>query len=115
MPASFRTFPYSINVRDFIDGVGPDPIQLTAPRSLQLYTELNIPYDGDFISDDVLCDTIPTYVRCYVSHDEKDLYVLDAFFYAWGSLITSVKEGKLEILVNAYGLHRCVHVLRTWP
>ena len=53
MPVSLKTFPAAINVRDFVDDVGPDPIRTTASRSPQLYTELNIPYDEDLLSDDV--------------------------------------------------------------
>lgn len=108
MPASLRTFPSAINVRDFVDDVGPDPVRPTAARSLQLYTELNIPYDENLLSDDVKCERIPTYVRCYLSQDEKDFYVPDVFFYAWGNFITYIKEDKLEILINAYELNRCV-------
>jgi hypothetical protein len=107
MSSSFQRFGCSIHVRDFIDSITPDPVRPSNSRSLQVYTDLNIPYLEDFASDDVKCQSIPTYVRSFLpAADIIGVYVPDAFFSAWGPFIASIKDNNVELLINAYELDR---------
>jgi hypothetical protein len=107
--SSFQRFGSSIHVYDFIDSITPDPVRPSNSRTVQVYTDLNIPSLEDFISDDLKCQTIPTYVRCFLpAADIIGIYVPDAFFSAWGPFIPSVKDDNVELLINAYELHRYV-------
>jgi hypothetical protein len=88
--SSFHTFGNSIHLYDFIDRITPDLVWPSNSRTVQVYTDLNIPSLEDFTSDDLKCQTIPTYVRCFLpGADIIGVYVPDAFFSAWGPFIRS--------------------------
>jgi hypothetical protein len=107
--SSTQTFGTCIHVSDFIDIVTPDPIRPASTRALQVYTDLNIPYLEDFPSDDIEYQTIPTYVRCFLPpSNDIGVYTPDAFFSAWGPFIPSVNNKNVEVLINAYELHRYI-------
>jgi hypothetical protein len=59
-----RTCPATIHIRDFIDGVEPDPTRPGKSLALQLRLSLNIP-DKDEQSDDVTQGDIPTLIRFF--------------------------------------------------
>ncbi|KAI8649799.1 hypothetical protein NCS55_01442800 [Fusarium keratoplasticum] len=103
------TFSNIIYLRDFIDNVTDDPSRENAPNYMEIQTEINIFEEGGFYSSKVNVEPIRTRIRAYLTREEREPYVPNAFFYADGRFCaTSAADGTLEINVQTLSLMRHV-------
>jgi hypothetical protein len=105
------TFTNTIHIRDFVLSVVPDTTRSQSESSpyVEIHADINVfPEDG-FSDSIVIVEPIHARIRTYLASDNRALYVPDAFFYAHGRFHTTVtEENKVEIIVQALSLERCV-------
>lgn len=98
----------TIHLRDFVDCVVDDPTR-TAPKYIEIQTDINIFEEDHFYSSNVIVEPIQTRIRAYVTQADRDLYIPNAFFYADGRFTTAVtSDDTLEIIVHTLSLMRWV-------
>ncbi len=109
------TFSTIIHLRDFIDTIIEDSTR-GVPNYAEIHADINIFDEDDFYSPDIIAEPIRTRIRAYMTQDEQNIYVPNAFFYADGrfSAVLST-DGALEINIQALSLMRHVHPPATAP
>ncbi|KAF6517588.1 hypothetical protein HZS61_003149 [Fusarium oxysporum f. sp. conglutinans] len=103
------TFSNTFHLRDFVDTVTDDPSRENASNYVEIQTDANIFEESSFYSPNVNVEPIRTRIHAYLTREERDLYVPNAFFYADGRFSTTLStDGPLEISVQALSLMRHV-------
>ncbi|KAL5583772.1 hypothetical protein FOVSG1_013486 [Fusarium oxysporum f. sp. vasinfectum] len=103
------TFSNTFHLRDFVDTVTDDPSRENASNYVEIHTDANIFEESSFYSPNVNVEPIRTRIHAYLTREERDLYVPNAFFYADGRFSTTLStDGPLEISVQALSLMRHV-------
>ena len=96
-------------MRDFIDVITDDPTRENGQNYIEIQTDVNICGEDRFYSPNIIVEPIRTRIHAYLTAQERDLYVPNAFFYADGRFTTSLSENdNLEINIQALSLMRCV-------
>lgn len=95
-----------IHIRDFVDVVRDDP---TREGYVEIQTEVNVFHEDGFYTPDVIVEPIQARIRAYLTQDQREQYVPNAFFYASGRFFTTLSADKtLELSIQALSLMRCV-------
>ncbi|KAH8661070.1 hypothetical protein BGZ61DRAFT_301742, partial [Ilyonectria robusta] len=101
------TFSNTIHLRDFVDNITDDPSRENTPNYVEIQTEVNIFEEDGFYSSGVDVEPIRTRIHAYLTREERDLYMPNAFFYADGRFSAALStDGTLEISVQALSLSR---------
>ena len=76
---------------------------------MEIQTDVNIFEEDQFHSHNIIVESITTRIYAYLTPEEREKYVPDAFFYADGRFSTAVmSDNTLEIKVQALNLMRQV-------
>jgi hypothetical protein len=103
------SFSSTIHLRDFVDTITDDPTRENAPNYVEIQTEVNIFEESSFYSSNVNVEPIRTRIHAYLTREDRELYVPNAFFYADGRFSAALSaDGALEISVQALSLMRHV-------
>ncbi|KAG6989510.1 hypothetical protein FOFC_15818 [Fusarium oxysporum] len=90
------TFSSTIHLRDFVDTVTEDPSRENAPNYVEIQTDVNIFEESSFYSPNVNVEPIHTRIHAYLTREERDLYVVNTFFYADGRFSTALHPGDVS-------------------
>jgi len=103
------TFSNTIHLRDFLDSIKNDPARENSPNHVEIQTDIDIFEEDQFHSHNIIVESITTRIYAYLTPEERENYVPDAFFYADGRFSTAVTpDNTLEIKVQALSLMRQV-------
>ncbi|KAF2175490.1 hypothetical protein K469DRAFT_535676, partial [Zopfia rhizophila CBS 207.26] len=101
------TFTNIIHLRDFIDVITDDPTRENTPNYVEIQTDINIFEEDYFCSPNIIAEPIRTRIHTYLTREERDLYVSNAFFYAEGRFSTALStDDTLEINIQTLSLMR---------
>ncbi|KAM6508145.1 hypothetical protein FALCPG4_018032 [Fusarium falciforme] len=89
------TFSNTIYLRDFVDNVTDDPSRENAPNYVEIQTEVNIFEEGGFYNFEVNVEPIRTRIHAYLTREERELYVPNAF-YADGRFCATSHPGDVS-------------------
>lgn len=98
-----------IHLRDFVDAIVDDPTRENAPNYAEILTDVNIFEEDGFHHHDIVTEPIRTRIHAYLTREQRDLHLPNAFFYADGRFSTALStEGTLEIGIQTLSLMRYV-------
>ncbi|KAF1807902.1 hypothetical protein P152DRAFT_517962 [Eremomyces bilateralis CBS 781.70] len=96
-----------IHIRDFIDAVTDDPTREVSPNHVEIYTDVNIFCEDNFYTPDIIVEPIRARIRAYLTRDQREQFVPNAFLYADGRFFTTQSpDNTLELSVQALSLMR---------
>ncbi|RKK88658.1 hypothetical protein BFJ68_g16895 [Fusarium oxysporum] len=90
------TFSNTIHLRDFVDAVTDDPSRENAPNYVEIQTDANIFEESGFYSSNVNVEPIRTRIHTYLTREDRELYVPNAFFYADGRFSAALHPGEVS-------------------
>ena len=100
------SFSSIIHLRDFIDTITDDPSR-DAPNFVGIQTDINIFEEDGFYSPKIVVEPIHARIHTYMTREQRDAYVPNAFFYADGRFSSTPSEdGTLEISIQTLSLMR---------
>lgn len=97
-----------IHLRDFVDTIGDDPNR-DSSNFVEIQTDINIFEEDGFYSPNIIVEPIRTRIHAYLTREQRDAYVPNAFFYADGRFSAAPSDdGTLEISIQTLSLMRYV-------
>ncbi|KAK3364011.1 hypothetical protein B0T25DRAFT_443757 [Lasiosphaeria hispida] len=107
------SFSNIIHLHDFIDTITDDPSH-DVPNFVEIQTDINIFEEDGFYSPNIIVKPVHACIHMYMTREQRDAYVPNAFFYADGRFSAAPSEnGTPEINIQALSLMRC-HLPEQW-
>ncbi|KXH62495.1 hypothetical protein CNYM01_14036 [Colletotrichum nymphaeae SA-01] len=96
-----------IHIRDFIDEILPDSTRPETPNYTEIHAAVNVFQEDDFYDSTINSDPIQACIRVYLKRNERDLFVLNAFFYAHGRFtVEPVPDERPKLIVQSLSFQR---------
>jgi len=96
-----------IHLRDFIDTIADNPAR-DSPNFVEIQSDINIFEEDSFHGPNIIVEPIRTRIHAYLTREQRDAYVPNAFFYADGRFSSAPSGGTLEISIQTLSLMRYV-------